>query len=143
VKSEPWAIIDCGTVCAAPYGRGTVVRLRAQETIGSFAGWTGDCSGTDVCVVTMNAPKTVTATFTAQPPLPPPPVVRRCRVPRVVGRTLPVGRKAILRAGCRIGRVRRARSVRPRGRIVRQSPRAGSRVRRGTRVNLTVSRGRR
>lgn len=30
-----------------------------------FAGWTGDCSGQGACQVTMNGPKSVTATFTA------------------------------------------------------------------------------
>jgi beta-lactam-binding protein with PASTA domain len=38
--------------------------------------------------------------------------------------------------------VRRARSPKPRGRIVSQSPRAGVSRTRGTRVNLVVSRGR-
>jgi PASTA domain/Divergent InlB B-repeat domain len=145
VRTESWGLIDCGSVCAAPYGRGTVVRLTAQETSGTFTGWSGGCSGTSACVVTMDSSKTVTATFTAPPPPPPPPpiAVRRCRVPGVVRRTLPAARRLILRAGCRVGRVRRARSTRARGRVVRQSPRAGARVRRGTRVNLTVSRGRR
>jgi PASTA domain/Divergent InlB B-repeat domain len=141
VRTESWGLIDCGNACSAPYGRGTVVRLVAQESIGTFAGWSGDCSGSGTCVVTMNGPKTVTATFTVPPP--PPPIVRRCRVPRVVGRRLAAARRLIVRAGCRVGRVRRARSTRARGRVVRQSPRAGALVRRGTRVHLTVSRGRR
>jgi hypothetical protein len=76
------------------------------------------------------------------PPLPPPPS-RTCRVPRVIGKKLPVARTAIRRARCAVGRVRRARSRRPKGRVVGQTPRAGRRVRAGTRVNLVVSRGRR
>jgi PASTA domain/Divergent InlB B-repeat domain len=140
VRSDAWGLIECGSVCAAPYGRGTVVRLIAQETNGSFTGWSGDCSGNGMCVLTMNAPKAVTAHFEVYPS---PPVVRRCWVPRVVGRTLPAARRLIVRAGCRVGRIRRARSTRARGRVVRQAPRANARVRRGTRVNLTVSRGRR
>jgi plastocyanin len=77
------------------------------------------------------------------PPPPPAPPPRRCIVPKVVGRTLVVAQRLIRRRGCRVGRVRRARSSRARGRVLRQSPRAGRRVPRGTRVTLVVSRGRR
>ena len=66
-----------------------------------------------------------------------------CKVPRVVGKKLPAARRLITRARCRVGRVRRARSARARGRVLSQSPRAGARRPRGTRVNLVVSRGRR
>ena len=39
-----------------------------DATTESFAGWSGDCSGTDrTCVVTFDGDKTVTATFTALP----------------------------------------------------------------------------
>lgn len=65
-----------------------------------------------------------------------------CRVPRVVGLALRTARTRIRRAHCRVGRVRTAGSARPRGRVIRQSPRAGRRLARGTRVHLTVSRGR-
>jgi hypothetical protein len=70
---------------------------------------------------------------------PPPP----CKVPKVVGKTLVTARRLIVRARCRVGRVRRARSARARGRVVSQSPRPGVRRARGARVNLVVSRGRR
>jgi beta-lactam-binding protein with PASTA domain len=49
----------------------------------------------------------------------------------------------ITRAHCRVGRVRRATSPKPRGRIVKQSPRWGVKRARGARVNLIVSRGKR
>lgn len=60
-----------GTVAANPpglsYPTGTVVTLTATANPGSiFAGWSGACSGTGSCVLTMNADKAVTATFTAQ-----------------------------------------------------------------------------
>lgn len=64
---------------------------------------------------------------------------RVCRVPRVTGRTLAAARRLITRGGCRVGRVRRARSRRV-GRVLRQSPRGGARRARGTRVNLVVGR---
>ena len=80
----------------------------------------------------------------APPPPPPARVLRQlCRVPRVVGKKLGKARASLRRASCLVGRVRRARSRRARGRVVRQTPRAGTRLCRGGRVDLVVSRGRR
>ena len=63
VTSSP-AGIDCGVDCGEPYASGTVVTLTATPAVGStFSGWSGDCSGTGTCVVTMNASRSVTATF--------------------------------------------------------------------------------
>ena len=56
-----------GTVSGAgTYNFGTPVTLTASPDVSStFAGWTGGgCSGTGTCAVTMDADKTVTATFT-------------------------------------------------------------------------------
>ena len=66
-------------------------------------------------------------------------VLRACRVPRVVGRSLAAARLAIRRGGCRIGRVRRARSGRI-GRVLRQTPRGGAQRPYGAAVNLVVGR---
>jgi Tol biopolymer transport system component len=68
-----------------------------------------------------------------------PPVVPQCVVPRVVGLRLATARTRIKRAKCGVGRVRRARSRRV-GRVLSQSPRAGSRRAQGTKVNLVVGR---
>jgi len=68
---------------------------------------------------------------------------RACVVPAVVGRRLASARAAIARAGCRVGRVRRARSRARRGLVVGQRPRAGARLAPRGRIQLTVSRGRR
>jgi hypothetical protein len=77
------------------------------------------------------------------PPPPPPPAPRvRCLVPRVVGRSLTRARSALRRAHCRVGQVKRVRSRVPRGRVVRQSRRAGTRLAAGSRVGLVVSAGR-
>jgi hypothetical protein len=63
VTSSP-AAIDCGATCSASYTAGTVVTLAAAPAAGSaFAGWSGACSGTGSCVVTMSAARSVTATF--------------------------------------------------------------------------------
>ena len=63
VTSSP-AGISCPDGCSASYTGGTQVTL--TETAGSgstFAGWSGACSGTGTCTVTMNAAEAVTATF--------------------------------------------------------------------------------
>ena len=68
--------IDCGADCAESYVDGTSVALSATPATGStFAGWSGACTGTGTCSVTMNAAATVTALFNAVLPPPPPPVL--------------------------------------------------------------------
>jgi hypothetical protein len=61
--------INCGSVCSANFTSGTSVRLTAIPQSGNvFAGWSGACSGTGVCVVSVsNAAQSVTATFSAAP----------------------------------------------------------------------------
>ncbi|MBK7075989.1 MAG: hypothetical protein IPH44_27215 [Myxococcales bacterium] len=57
--------INCGADCSQSYPAGTMVTLSAAPTgLSTFTGWTGACTGTAPCVVTMNAAATVTATFT-------------------------------------------------------------------------------
>jgi hypothetical protein len=69
VTSNPGGI-NCGSDCREGYNPGTVVTLTATPTLGSaFAGWSGACSGTGQCSVTMNADQTVTATFNPEPDL--------------------------------------------------------------------------
>ena len=65
VTSVP-AGIDCGATCAAGFSQNTIVTLTATATnYSTFMGWSGaGCSGTGTCVVTMDAAKAVTATFT-------------------------------------------------------------------------------
>ncbi len=66
--------IDCAissgahaaTGCSDDYPTGTVVTLTAApDAVSSFTGWTGACSGTGTCQVTLSAAATVTAEFTA------------------------------------------------------------------------------
>jgi len=54
------------------YDHGTVVTLTATPGVGyQFSQWSGDCTGTSPsCSVTMDAAKSVTATFTVTPPPP-------------------------------------------------------------------------
>lgn len=64
VSSSPIGI-DCGTDCTELYSSGTMVTLTATPDNGStFVGWSGACSGTGACTVTMDVDKSATATFT-------------------------------------------------------------------------------
>jgi hypothetical protein len=57
--------INCGPDCSEPYTYGQLVTLTATpDGTSIFAGWSGACSGSDNCTLTMDAAKTVTATFT-------------------------------------------------------------------------------
>ena len=66
--------------------------------------------------------------------------LRACVVPRLLGRRLSSAQEEVTRAGCRVGRVRRARSRKRSGRVVAQHPRAGKRLAPRGRVDLTLSR---
>jgi hypothetical protein len=71
VTSSPGAI-NCGATCSQTYTQGTVVTLTPTPTAGStFAGWSGDCTGTGACTVTMSQARSVTATFNLVPVVPP------------------------------------------------------------------------
>ncbi|MEM7030592.1 MAG: choice-of-anchor Q domain-containing protein [Chloroflexota bacterium] len=64
VTSDP-AAIDCGSTCSDSFDHGTVVTLTATADVGStFSGWSGDCTGTIDCQITLDQAKSVTATFT-------------------------------------------------------------------------------
>jgi len=64
VTSSPGGI-NCPGACSAPFDLGTAACLTATASSGStFAGWSGACSGTGACNVTMDTDQAVTATFT-------------------------------------------------------------------------------
>ena len=68
VTSNP-AGIDCGTTCSETFVSGTSVTLTATPSAGNtFAGWSGDCSGT-TCTLSMTAAKNVIATFNTIVPI--------------------------------------------------------------------------
>jgi hypothetical protein len=58
------AAIACGSICSASLSVGTRVDLTASPDLGStFVGWSGACTGSGTCSVTMNAAKSVGAIF--------------------------------------------------------------------------------
>jgi hypothetical protein len=57
--------ISCGTTCSKMYDAGTAVTLTASpDSHSTFNGWSGACSGTGSCHVTMSNTRSVTAHFT-------------------------------------------------------------------------------
>jgi endo-1,4-beta-xylanase len=63
VTSSPSGI-NCGSTCSAGFASGASVALTATPASGStFGGWSGSCSGTGTCTVSMTAARSVTATF--------------------------------------------------------------------------------
>lgn len=63
VTSLP-AGVNCGTDCSESFPGNTVVSLTASTANGSsFKGWSGACTGTDSCTVTMDVARSVTAAF--------------------------------------------------------------------------------
>lgn len=69
ITSSP-AGINCGTTCSAMFTGGSPVTLTATANAGStFAGWTGACTGSATCVLTLTGNASATATFNTTPNL--------------------------------------------------------------------------
>lgn len=63
VKSAPQGI-ECGSACSGSFPSGSTVTLTATpESTSTFSGWTGACTGTGPCVLSMNRTQTVGAGF--------------------------------------------------------------------------------
>ena len=136
VGSSPVGI-SCGSTCSHAYATGTVVTLTATPASGSvFSGWSGACSGTGGCSVTMSQARAVSATFTLQSSAP------VCLVPRVKGKTLASAKSALAQAHCKAGKVTKKFSKVKKGRVVSQRPKPGTNLAAGAKVNLVISKGR-
>ncbi len=63
VTSSP-AGLNCGNTCSASFDNGTNLTLTAAPATGStFGGWSGACTGTGTCSISVTAASSVTATF--------------------------------------------------------------------------------
>jgi Carboxypeptidase regulatory-like domain/Divergent InlB B-repeat domain len=92
VSSAPAGII-CGVTCAAVFEEGTAITLTAVADSGSeFTGWSGACSGTGPCALTLGEGAEVIANFARMrsvggsvqsptPPATPAPAVRQSKKP--------------------------------------------------------------
>jgi PASTA domain/Divergent InlB B-repeat domain len=133
VSSSP-AGISCGSSCAHAFSHGTAVTLTAVASARSrFAGWSGACTGTGSCTVPMSANQSVTATFNAL-----------CVVPKVKGKTLRAAKRALRQAHCSLGKVTKVFSAKmKKGRVLSSKPKAGKQLAAGSKVKLTLSKGKR
>jgi uncharacterized repeat protein (TIGR03803 family) len=62
--TSPDGLINCPGDCSETYSTGTAVVLTASPAAGSvFSGWSGACTGTGTCSVTMNTAASVAASF--------------------------------------------------------------------------------
>ena len=73
VISDPQGVDPQGIVCSAGpcstyfTGDASVELLNAADIYSTFAGWSGSCSGPGACSVTMNLPRSVSASFVSAP----------------------------------------------------------------------------
>jgi PASTA domain len=121
---------------------GTLIARPVSTTGGGGAGGGGGTSGGTQQPATQTPTGTQAPTTQAAPE-----VVKGCVVPKLKGKSFKT-RKAktklkrrLKRAGCRLGKVKKAKSHKRKGTVVKQSPRPGKKLKQGTRVSLTVSRG--
>ena len=141
-----------------------------QSILTFLLGNTG--SGNNTALVTGNAarranttpqPSTTTSTTTSPPaagsegtgstPTGTPPTTntaapRSCIVPKLKGKSTKKGKPlkrlkgALKKSGCRLGKVRKAKSKKRKGTVLRQKPKPGTKLPAGSKVTLVVARGR-
>jgi hypothetical protein len=69
------------------------------------------------------------------------PTVKACVVPKLVGKTLKQAKRALKKAGCKVGKAKKSKSKKKKGRIVEQRYKVGTKLPAGAKVPLTVSKG--
>ncbi len=71
--APPGTLATCSDSCSNSFTSGAVVSLTAEAAQGStFQGWSGACSGSESCTVTMSQAIAVSASFVTAPPPPEP-----------------------------------------------------------------------
>jgi hypothetical protein len=132
ITSSPRGI-RCPKTCSHKYRFGSSVTLKAKPARGArFAGWSGACHGRSKCKLKVTGALTATAKFT----------LKNCVVPNVKGKTLYAAKRALKAHSCSAGKIRQAFSSKVQaGRVISQSPKAGTHLKHNGRVNLTVSEG--
>jgi TolB protein len=115
----------------SPDGK-TILFVRAEGGEGTLYAMNAD--GTNAHALT--GPSTTSTTTTTTAP------AERCVVPKVVGKTLATARTLLAKARCSTGKVTLVRSAKvAKGRVVAATPKPGRSVAVGTKVALSVSRG--
>jgi len=145
VTSSPAGIdpgTNCWYGCSAVFPAGTQVTLTVTPASGFVVDYTRGCIGPHAaCKVTMSGDRRVTVYFGPYVPPPPPSL---CIVPNVKGKTLAIAKNMIHSRNCKLGTIRHAASLTVgKGHVISQKPKPGTYLRRGAKVNLVVSRGRR
>ena len=134
-----------GGACASRYPDGTHLTLTAAAAAGStFAGWSGACSGTRACQVTIEADAAINARFAAVPARTPE-FESRCVVPGLSGLTLKRARAALGAAHCSLGKVggqKLGKGAKSRDQLVRSSsPARGAILPAGGEVDVRLGAG--
>ena len=150
VEGQSLEYVGVNDSSKGPREQGLVVTLApgAQRETFEVKVWVV-CYGVDtvigtrsVTVALKKAATTTTTTTTATPPGGTPGATQGCVVPKLIGKTLVAARRAIVAAHCSVGAIRRAVSTRAKqGLVVSQTPPAGAKRARGTRVALVVGLG--
>jgi hypothetical protein len=133
--------ISCPGTCSETVTAGTVVGLTAHPASGfSFSGWSGACTGTGDCSVTLTADKSVTATFKKNS-APPPPAVK-CTVPKLKGDSLSKAESLLRKAHCAVGKVTKPKPKKghkqPKLVVGSTKPKAGTKLAKGSKVAITL-----
>jgi len=166
------AIHQIGTCEAVVTDTDTGTATTPSGTVDFSASGTVEFSGSPVCTLSatgscqitytgsVQATATITASYDGDPshapssatqeilvvyPTIPPPPVRVCRVPRVIGKSVAQTRRALRHGQCRAGRIRHTFSTRiKKGRVISQRPKPRKVVPADNhKVRLVVSRGKR
>ena len=87
--------------------------------------------------LSFNADVEYSLPVTTVPPSGSPPPVAKCFVPSLKGRSLKADRKRLVKAGCRLGKVKGRKSAS--AKVTRQSPKPGDVLPLGTKVNVKLS----